>query len=252
MALIRVASYTTPKVDSPLLDPAGDPIPGDLGTTTLVNALTNPDNFGPGGIVECSVQFLPPVETVLPGSLVNPNGTLNAEAFFGGRGSVTITAQEAAELAAFINAGGVVYISGNSGVNQGPNYNPLFAALGATDAFSNTNQAVGLVPSSVPAATPVTTGPFGIVGPVLITIFKIFVPGTITSAVATDTTANNIVLAEGAPGLGYLSVSGDAIYLNLQTADPNNLNYFLNLFALACNRVLPTRGIDISKFTNAI
>jgi len=53
------------------------------------------------------------------------------------------------------------------------------------------------------------------------------------------TVPNTVILAEGAIGSGYISLTGDPLYFNFflpggTNPDPDNLNYFLNLFALAC------------------
>lgn len=248
MPSVRVASFGATRAIDPLIGPLSR-------TETLVEALQNPENFGLSGIVKCPILFLDPVQTILPGSLVNLDSTLNADVFFGGNSSVPLTASEAAELAAFINAGGIVFVGSNSGADEGVSYNPLFSALGVTDEFIETNSlAIGIEQSSVPTTTPVTTGPFGTVGPISITIFKIFVPGTGTDTVATGTTDPHTVLAEGAFGKGYLSVAGDVIYIDLLTSDQDNLNYFLNLFALGCKEFVPggTRGIEIFKYKNII
>jgi hypothetical protein len=103
-----------------------------LGASTLFNALVNPNNFGPTGIVPCPIEFLPFVTEILPNSLVTPSGSRLVDVFFGALNEVTLSASEAAELAAFVNAGGVLYISGNS-QGEGLSYNPLFTALGTTD-----------------------------------------------------------------------------------------------------------------------
>lgn len=248
MPSIIVASFGSPRAIDPLIGFGSR-------TATLVGALQNPENFGPDGIVKCPIVFLDPVQTILPGSLVNPDATLNANVFFAGNSTVLLTAPEAAELAAFINAGGIVFVGSNSDPGEGVSYNPLFSALGVTDKFIEATSGIGGIElSSVPTATPVTTGPFGAVGPISITIFKIFVPGTGTATVAVDTINSNTVLAEGAFGQGYLSVSGDVIYIDLLTSDQDNLNYFLNLFALGCKELFTggTRGIDISKYKNII
>lgn len=245
MPSIRVASFGSPRAVDPLIGSGSR-------TEILVGALQNPDNFGPNGIVSCPIEILDPVQTILPGSLVNPNSTLNADVFFGGNILEPLTATESTELAAFLNAGGIVYVGSNSIPGEGLSFNPLFSALGVTDQFIEaTSSTIDIEQSTVPTTTPVTTGPFGTVGPISITIFKIFVPGTGTDTVATGITDTRTVLAEGAFGKGYLSVSGDVIFIDLLTVDQDNLNYFLNLFALGCKQVA-TRGIDIFKFVNII
>lgn len=245
MPSIRVASFGSPRVLEPLIGPESN-------TAILIGALQNPENFGPNGIVKCPIVFLDPVQTILPGSLVNQNGTLNSDIFFAGNSKVPLTPSEAAELAAFINAGGIVFIAGDSDPGEGISYNPLFSALGVTDQFIEFVSGIsGFELTTVPTATPVTTGPFGTVGPLSKTLFKVFVPGTGTHTVATNTFDTTTVLAEGAFGRGYLSVSGDVIYLDpVMAINQNNLKYFLNLFALACltSASRGTRGIDIHKY----
>lgn len=243
MPSIRVSGFTDPRSRSPLVDSNGNPVPGGLGSSTLFNALVNPSNFGPTGIVPCPIVFLPFVTEVLPNSLVDPNGNLLVDLFFGGLNETPLSASEAAELAAFVNAGGILYISGNSS-GEGLSYNPLFTALGTTDQYSaNTVGSSGQ--TSVPLPTPVTTGPFGIIGPLSDTPFSPIITGTGLTGIATD--SGEVLLAEGAFFTGYISATGDPSYFNLFTdVDPDNLNYFLNLFALACRAA--TRGIDISRF----
>lgn len=244
MPSIRVSGFTTPRARDPLVDPNGNPSSGMLGASTLYNALVDPNNFGPSGIVPCPIEFLPFVTEILPNSLVDPNGNLLVDVFFGALNETPLSAGEAAELAAFVNAGGILYISGNSS-GEGLNFNPLFTALGTTDQYSaNTANSSGQ--TSVPLPTPVTTGPFGIVGPLSDTLFEPIIPGTGLTAIATD--SGEVMLAEGAFLTGYISATGDPSYFNLFTdVDPDNLNYFLNLFSLACRAAAPTRGIDISK-----
>ncbi len=115
MPSIRVASFGFPRVLEPLIGPESN-------TAILIGALQNPENFGPNGVVKCPVVFLEPVQTILTGSLVNPNGTLNADMFFAGNSKVPLTASEAAELAAFINAGGIVFVAGDSDPGEGLSY----------------------------------------------------------------------------------------------------------------------------------
>lgn len=256
MADIRVSGYTSPRARLPLLDPSGNPTIGFLGTTILVNALLDPNNFGTGGVVPCPVTFLPFVQTVETGSLVDSNGNLKVDLFFIGITGQTLSPIEADELAAFVNAGGILYLGGDSGVNEGQSYNPLFAALGTTDVFSQTIVPIpAIVQTSVPLASPVTNGPFGIVGPLSHETFRVFFPGTGTTGIAFGDGTGSIILAEGAFGLGYISAAGDPIYVNEFLNDTDNINYFLNLFALACLRAgqgVGSRGVGISRLAGLI
>lgn len=256
MASIRVSGYTSPRSRLPLLDPSGNAPIGFLGTSILVNALLDPNNFGTGGVMPCPVTFLPFVQTVETGSLVDSNGSLKVDLFFTGITGQTLSPVEAAELAAFVNAGGILYLGGDSGVNEGQSYNPLFAVLGITDSFSQTIVPIpSIVQTTVPLASPVTNGPFGIVGPLSHETFRVFFPGTGTTGIAFGDATGSIILAEGVFEKGYISATGDPIYVNEFLNDTDNIKYFLNLFALACIRAgqaIGGRGIDISKLTSLI
>jgi hypothetical protein len=85
-----------------------------------------------------------------------------------------------------MNAGGILYVSGNSGANEGPSYNPLFTELGVGDLFTETITGSNFVQSSSPITTPVTDGPFGVVGPMTHTVFRVLAPMA-TAAVANGT-----------------------------------------------------------------
>lgn len=256
MASIRVSGYTSPRSRIPLLDPSGNATIGFLGTSILVSALLDPNNFGTEGVVPCPVTFLPFVQTVEAGSLVDSSGNLNVDLFFTGVTGQTLSPVEAAELAAFVNAGGILFLGGDSGVNEGQSYNPLFAALGTTDVFSQTIVPIpAIVQTTFPLASLVTDGPFGIVGPLSHETFRVFFPGTGTTGIAFGDGTGSIILAEGAFGGGYISAVGDPIYVNEFLNDTDNVRYFLNLFAHACNRAgqgMAGRGVDISRLAGLI
>ncbi|HUP01957.1 MAG TPA: hypothetical protein VM737_10610, partial [Gemmatimonadota bacterium] len=212
------------------------------GTSTLVNALLDPDNFGASGTVSCAVELEPLVTTIAPGSLVDEFENLQVDVFFAGLTATTLTSDEAAELVAFLNAGGVVYLSGNSLDNEGPGYNPLFVELDVSDRYDTTVEVVtgpeGVAESSDPPdTTPLTNGPFGTIGPLSHSTFRDLLPVT-TTGLATGNSSESYLLAEGAfgiGGIGYLSWTGDPLYFNLFTdVDQDNLNYFLNLVARGC------------------
>ena len=132
--------------------------------TRVYAALMNPANFGPEGVIKCA-PGISYVNAIPTGSLVN-GGVRQADVFFGNminpNSPVPLSASEAAELVAFLNAGGVVYISGD-GHGQGTPWNPLFVALGISDRFASDYITSGSV--SLPlVVTPLTNGPFGTVG----------------------------------------------------------------------------------------
>ncbi len=237
---IRVTGFGYPRVSYSFSD-----------VTTLTNALTNPSNFGESGVVPCAVTILPPVNTIQVGSLVN-GGVRKADVFIGGQLEMEndLTSEEAQELANFINAGGIVYITDNAYSDSPPTNNKLFEKLGLSDHFSSEIDSTNFIgESSDPISTPITNGPFGKVGPLTHGEFRIFnnvsfVPvakgfetlggGIITFALPSQTLgfSENFVLHEKAIGSGYLSVSGSPIHLIED--DEDNINYFKNLVALAC------------------
>jgi hypothetical protein len=246
---IKVWGFTSPRNRAPLLDPAGN-APTDIwGSSNIVRALKDPTNFGPGGIVPSPVQFvLPFVTTITPNSLVDAEGRRTVDVFFAGLLSspTTLSDEEAMELARFLMAGGVLYISGNTG-EEGPGYNKLFEVLGATDRFSlDTVWTGNFVETSTPISTPITNGVFGVVGPLLHTPFRAILPGTHTTGVAMGYASTSYILAEGRIGLGYISITGDPLYFNFFTGpDPDNLRYFLNLVALARARAPTPQKADL-------
>ncbi len=228
---IRVSGFGSPRNRGPLVGSGT----GTLGAATLESALNDPDNFGAEGTVACDVDLQGLVQSVAAGDLVDSQGNLQVDVFFAGLTGQTLSAEEATELADFMNAGGVVYLSGNSGSNEGPSYNPLFSELDVADVFTETLTGNNNVQSSNPITTPVTDGPFGVVGPMSHTVFRALAPSA-TTAVAIGTPTESPIVAEGVFGAGYLSWMGDPLYFNLFTnSDADNLNYFLNLFALGCS-----------------
>jgi hypothetical protein len=240
---IKVWGFTSPRNRAPLLDPAGNALTDEWGSSNIVNALKDPANFGLGGIVQSPVQFvLPFVTTIASNSLVDAVGNLKVNVFFAGLSSspTDLSDDEAMELARFLKAGGVLYISGNTG-DEGPGYNKLFEVLGATDRFSLDTALTGnFVETSTPISTPITNGPFGMVGPLLHTPFRVILPGTHTTGVAMGYASTSYIIAEGLIGLGYISMTGDPLYFNFFTGpDPDNLHYFLNLVAYAIPTPLP-------------
>lgn len=219
---IRVSGFDSPRNRAPLTS----------GTASnLGAALVDQNNFSSDGTVACDVDIQGLVQSIAAGDLVDGQGNLQVDVFFAGLTAQTLSAAEATELADFMNAGGVVYVSGNSGGNEGPSYNPLFSALDVGDQYAVATTGGGT--TSIPVATPVTNGPFGVVGPLSSTIFRILEPDASTAVASVGEIP---IVAELAVGDGYLSWMGDPLYFDLFTnSDADNLNYFLNLFALGCS-----------------
>jgi hypothetical protein len=213
---------------------------GSSGADDLKGELLDTNNFGYGGTVESPLVFLDFVSTIAPESLVDGDGDLIIHVFFAGLTGTDLTNAEADELKAFLEAGGILYISGNSGGNEGPSYNPLFTALGWSDIFTATVEWTGnYVNTSTPVSTPVTSGgPFGSVGPLTHTPFRVISTSSAMN-VSNGASTTDCIIAEASVGSngGYLSAMGDPLYFDIfigaPSNDPDNLNYFLNLFALA-------------------
>ncbi|MBU0569900.1 M23 family metallopeptidase [Patescibacteria group bacterium] len=255
---ITVSGLTFPRSRVPLVDSSGN-VSSDLyeGASNLVSALQDSGNFGAGGTVPCSIDFQPFVTEINPSSLVS-GGNRTVDIFFAGVTDTTLSSSEADELATFINAGGIVYISGSAfhhdyGLsNEGPSFNPLFNALGISDSFSTgIDESSFMGESSDPSdTTPITGGPFGNISGMTHWSFRIINTSSLTqladgfesggmvvmSVTPGSGLSDEIVLAEGAFSSGYLSVTGDPMYTDFLTGmDSDNLNYFLNLFALGCS-----------------
>ena len=200
--------------------------------------MDDPDNFGPYGIIPYTIAYAPFVDEILEESLVDADGNLMIKLFFAGLTYSEITEDEAIELENFLDAGGILYICGNSVPIEGQRYNPLFTKLGWTDSFSSdvvSTDTYGV--TTTPVVTPVTNGPFGIIGPLKHTPFTAF--NTVTAInVATGYDPSGTpkcIIAESSYGIngGYISIMGDPLYFDLFDGDEDNLNYFLNLFAMA-------------------
>jgi uncharacterized repeat protein (TIGR01451 family) len=201
--------------------------------TRVYAALMNPANFGPEGVSKCA-PGISYVNAIPTGSLVS-GGVRQADVFFGNminpNSPVPLSASEAAELVAFLNAGGIVYISGD-GHGQGTPWNPLFVALGISDRFASDYITSGSV--SLPlVVTPLTNGPFGAVGYMGWTPYSTITTATLTKVI-TAGGASYTMVAEGAVGAGYLSVTGDTVAHDFNTSSTANLRYMLNLFAKGC------------------
>src|SRR3989441_4921782 len=167
--VIKCAGLGSPRDRARLLGPDGNATAGDLGSSNIVTDLRDPAKFGPEGVVRCEVEPSPFVTSVATGSLVDPDGRPRVSVFFAGLTATTLTDEEAAELAGFVKAGGILYVSGNTAPNEGPSYNPLFTALAVGDRYNTEIVTTGnfVQSSDPPDNTPFTNGPFGAVGPLM-------------------------------------------------------------------------------------
>ena len=255
-----MSGFSSPRNPAPL----SGFIPSDLYeedyAETLRNSLLTSSNFGSEGIVKCTIDLKPFVNTISAGSLVS-GGRRGVDVFFAGMIRNSLSLGEVDELVAFIQAGGVVYISGDGeSAASGVRYNTLFSTLSISDSFPN--ELIDFHPSgssSDPIDTQVTDGPFGSVEPIHHSYFNPINTSSLQSVaygfeeldfigfsidpdlqgVETDGEIGLLqsdyfrtILAEGSFGSGYLSVSGLPFYL--WEGAENNQKYFLNLFALGC------------------
>lgn len=235
---IRVTGFSFDRSISPLLDSDGDPFihPAgpNYGADILGNNLQGPWYFGQGNLVECPVQFAPPVDYIERGLLVDDNGVLLFDLFFASTTSQDLEAEEVEELKRFLENGGVVYVAANTHNNSGLSYHPLFEALGIEERFSSVFWNVGRGIRSLDTAgiSPVMNGEFGNVLYIRFSGYRQLDPITMVGMVV-DPVNNEYLVSEYSYGLGYLSVSGSPIHVNVLMSSDNR-KYFLNLFALGC------------------
>jgi hypothetical protein len=265
---IRVASFTSPRSQFPLLDPDGQAVSGSSGTSHLVGALQDDSKFGEQGTVKCEVDLLTPVTDVTTGSLV-ASGSRQADIFWAGVSSQALSSVEVNELKSFISAGGVLYLSGGPQSGEGIGYHNLLSSLGLADRFASSADFTSFEGESTdpPDDNDVTDGPFGKVGPILHGAFRpILLADLIALATGFDEIgfptlsvdtpvasldAGNVILAEGEMGSGYLSLTGSPIHFDYYlNTDDDNRTYLLNLFAKAC-AVGKQLDVDILKQTDS-
>ncbi|GEM_PF-1622716 len=262
---IKVSGFSSPRNPAPLVGFSPNYYFENDPNEHLRQSLLDVNKFGPNGTVSCPIEFKPFVDQIVPGSLVQA-GKRTADVFFAGLTDSELTNNEAWELANFIRAGGVVYISSGgysdslrSGYQgyDGWYYNKLFEVLGIADGFPE-GEVIDFYlcgTTSNPIETNITNGPFGRVGPLDHFVFNPINTSSLKSVATgfdelcfiglslgsegaftlSENSGNNnrTILAEGRFGQGYLSVSGEPLYLYTDYS-PEKEKYFLNLFSLAC------------------
>lgn len=239
---IRVSGYQFGTAWLPLVQPNLNP-PLSYSNTygyQLYLALKHTSNFGPSGTVPCTVDFVNQVSSVTTESLVDQNGNLLVDVFWGGAKFVNVTDEEATELAKFVSSGGILYITGGGWTDtntpgRGPEYNLLFEKLGIADRFEADHFASGdYVQTTIPLESVVTRGPFGTVNPMLVDSIRKFATQDLNGIVS-KTEAEEFIVHEKKIGKGYLVVTGSFLYSDyLITHDYDNTKYYMNLFALGC------------------
>jgi hypothetical protein len=186
-------------------------------------------------VVPCTVDIMDQVDYVQNGSLVGEDGRLKADIFFGAAKRASLAQEEADELARFVENGGVLYITSVPS-DVGTEYNLLFEALGINDRFSEDVFTGELAQTTTPIESIITQGLFGSVGPLSSSSVKIF-NNQWLQGIASRTEAEEHVVYEGRIGKGYLVVTGSWLYSDfLIDLDNDNRDYYLNLFALGCDK----------------
>lgn len=236
-AKVKITGFSIQRGRYPIAQPNGNiPLP-HYETTNIYGNLVNSNNFGLGGVVECAVDIVNTMPYIAEGSLVSSDGKLLYDIFFGNPIGTPLSEEEAAELASFVEKGGILYVSGmgwsGDTPGKGPEYNLLFQYLGVNDKFSETPFLPGLVQSNIPNDSPVTDGPFGVVGPMRHSSFRLFINDFLIPTVETGS-SNNFIVHEAHIGGGYLVVTGEAMYTTPLIGDTDNRHYYLNLFSLPC------------------
>lgn len=250
--LIKVATFDSSRSPQYLLDMNNVPLYTNAGSSNIVENLKDLSKFGNvNGIVDCGVEFLPTVEEVLPGSLVDENNVLLADVFFGPLLNWSINSIEAEEISSFINAGGIVFVA-ESTISGGPKYNLLLKYLNLEDKWLEDNVYNPLTNFSTPhyAFTDTVMGPFGEVNILEHRTYRWLDKHDLVGVFMDFPDFSwPFVIAEKKFGKGYLAASSGQIYSNAFTGgDNDNLEYFLNMFAMGCKQndtavVLPVPSI---------
>lgn len=257
---IRVMRYAGNRTRFIIADPNGGPPPGFFFPqySRIYSALNNESAFGPDGIVPCPMQKLNNItEYVTEGSLVDTSGNLLFDIFFGPAINTDLLDEEAAELAKFAKSGGVLYLGGmgwsGSTPGRGPEYNLLFQELGIEDRFNVDNFLAQSDQSLQPAESIITKdGSFGDVGPLKHTAFRQFDKQSLRE-IATAIGSKGLVF-ESRIGKGYLVVMGESLFVNDLIVDGDNMKYFLNMFALGCDKSWQDNSVvlDVPSFKQGL
>ncbi len=194
---------------------------------TARSRLSDPANFGAGGVVPRPIQFQPPVCCLTPENLEDADVVLVASLAKG------LQACELEALADFVAQGGGVFLAFNS-ASRG-----LGPALGATPADSSCGGGTSQVADP---GSPLIAGPFGtVVGPWNLPCHERFVDvGPNGNAVLTDTNTQRAFAASFVFGSGRAVIVNDEEWMGsaaqggcaaAQLPDPDRERFLLNLMA---------------------
>lgn len=247
---MKVSGYSLPRNRFALYPPIYSPFQVTYSDRLYFDLLRENNFGGNDSIVSCSVKFSPFVDYVSKGYLVDQTG-LRADIFFGGVTNQLLTVEEADELIKFMQLGGIVYVSGFGGTstaNSGVAYNVLFESLGVSDKFTETAVFPGGVFQSLPLANDsvLKVGLFGEVDSMSYETYRRFDSNNILGVLKDSVFIDNDILFEKKVGRGYLIVSALPLYINPHYyPDPDNRNYFLNMFAMGCKPEDDTVVLDV-------
>lgn len=255
--VIRVSGYSGNRF--PLTSVSGSSPHPISETSRLYTFLQNPEYFGPNGVSPCYIHFNPLVDSIEPNSLVGEDGELKVEVFFSGINLNSPSSDEISEIHRFLEAGGVFYLNGNifdvSWFGHGYEYNPLFQSLGLEDTFSNQRISPAGQDSQsnfVEIESPLTSGPFGQVRNISYDSYFVFNNVNMNGIVA-DNTNTHYLLNELAFNKGYLVVAAAPFYMNNRIDNLDNREYYMNLFALACDKKQDNSVIlDVPSFKQGL
>jgi hypothetical protein len=211
---------------------------GALGYDHIRSSLQNPANFGPSGIVRCSVVIAPGTPTLTAAYLADKN-ILFTSVFTG-----DLSASEAMAVRDFVARGGCVIVDANSDPAEQTAATSLLAAIGTSAATGPGTICFG--PGTITSSlNPITNGPFGNVaggsfGTTLTAIITL--DGRDVSLVTCSGGIGRAAFLPGAisPGSGLVMYGGDPSAFNLFTQpgegafDPNNEVIYLNAIAGCC------------------
>lgn len=242
-AQIVIGSFDAPRSRAPLTTASEV---GGMGYNVLRVSLLDPDNFGPGGIVPCSVTIAAGTNEITPSYLADKN------VFFTSVFTGDLSGSEAAAIDAFVANGGVVIVDANSIAAEQSAANSLLAAIGASASMGSPACGSGSNGGTIANVNNVVTnGPFGDVrnGTFGTTPTAVVTPGSATVLVTCASGGANLraVYLPGdlGAGSGLVMLGGDPAAFNLFTDDvyggaynPNNEILYLNAIASACARII--------------
>lgn len=258
---IKIGAFDGNRTSFVISNNTGGPPPGFALSRmgTIYSRISNNSNFGPSGVVPCDADFDKILSYVNDGDLVDEDGNLLVDVFFAPPTHQELSVEEAEELKQFIQSGGVLYLSGHGSNDatsaEGVEFNLLFEKLGMDDKFLD-DQSPTILPviqSAIPIESIVTNGPFGSIGTIKHGQYRKFQQDELITSIKSGNDNGGIVF-EKRIGKGYLVVSTTTIFQNFVMDDPDNVEFFLNLFSLGCRDDWRSNAVvlDVPSFKQGI